>query len=64
MLADDPVLQADTTSAADTILVITEYHKVSNISHTKSQNLNDSRLALPLSQLDPLERGVKPKMKM
>ena len=40
------------------------YRKISKISRTKSQNLNDSRLALQLSLLDPLKRGVKLRMKM
>ena len=36
-----------------------EYHQVSNISHTKSQNLNDSHLVLKLSLPNPLKPGVE-----
>ena len=41
-----------------------EYLKTSNISHTKSQNLNDSCLILQLSLPIPLKPGVKSRMKM
>ena len=41
-----------------------KYRKISNISHTKSQNLNDSRLVLRLSPFNTLEPGVKSRMKM
>ena len=34
------------------------YHQISNISHTKSQNLNVSCLILQLSFLNPLKQGV------
>ena len=37
---------------------------MSNISRTKSQNLNDYRLVLQLSLSNPFEPGVKSKMKM
>ena len=40
------------------------YHKISNISCTKSHNLNDSHLALQLSLPNPLKPGVKSRMKM
>ena len=40
------------------------YHQTSNISHTKSQNLNVSRLVLQLSLPNPLKPGVKSRMKM
>ena len=40
------------------------YRKTSNISNTKSQNLNVSRLVLPLSFPNPLKAGVKSRMKM
>ena len=40
------------------------YRKLSNISGTKSQNLDDFRLVLPLSLLNPLKTGVKETMKM
>ena len=38
--------------------------KISNISGTKSQNLNDSRLALQLSLFNSLKLGAKSRMKM
>ena len=41
-----------------------EYRKISNISRTKSPNLNVSRLVLQLSLLNPLNTGVKSRMKM
>ena len=41
-----------------------EYRKLSNIRRTKSQNLNDSRLVLQLPLSNPLEPGVKSRMKM
>ena len=40
------------------------YRKVSNIRHTKCQNLNDSRLVLQLSVPNPLKPSVKSIMKM
>ena len=40
------------------------YRKVSNISGTKSQNLNASRLILQLYLPNPLKPGVKSRMKM
>ena len=40
------------------------YRKISNISRTKSQNLNDSRLVLHLSLPNLLEPGVKLRMKI
>ena len=40
------------------------YRKVSNISHTKSENLNASRLIFQLSLPNPLKPGVKLRMKM
>ena len=40
------------------------YRKISNISRTKSQNLNDSRIVLQLSLPNPLKSGVKSRMKM
>ena len=36
-----------------------KYHKVSNISRTKSQSLTDSRLVLQLPLPNPLKPGVK-----
>ena len=40
------------------------YRKISNIRHTKSQNLNVSRLVLQLSLPNPMKPGVKSRMKM
>ena len=40
------------------------YRKISNISRTKSQNLNVSRLVLQLSLPNPMKPGVKSRMKM
>ena len=40
------------------------YRKTSSISHTKLQNLSVSRLVLQLSELNPLNPGVKSRMKM
>ena len=40
------------------------YHHTSNISRTKSQNLNISRIVLQLSLPNPLKPGVKPRMKI
>ena len=40
------------------------YRKISNIWHTKWQNLNDSLLRLQLSAPNPLKPGVKSRMKM
>ena len=40
------------------------YHKISNISHTKSKNLNVSRLGLQLSLRNKLKPSVKWRMKM
>ena len=38
--------------------------KIPNTSHTKFQNLNDSRLILELSLPNPLKPGVKLRMKI
>ena len=40
------------------------YHQISNISQTKSQNLNVSHLVLQLSLPIPLKPGVKSRMNM
>ena len=40
------------------------YRKISYISLTKSQNLNDSHLVLQSSLPNPLKPGVKLRMKM
>ena len=40
------------------------YRQISNISHTKSLNLNVSGLVLQLSLSDPLKPAVKSRMKM
>ena len=45
-------------------LLQTTYHKTSNISRIKSQNLNVSNLVLQLSLLNPFKLGVKSRMKM
>ena len=44
--------------------IFKKYRKTSNISRTKSQNLNDSRLILQFSLPHPLKPGVKSRMKM
>ena len=41
-----------------------EYHKISNISGTKSENLNVSRFVLQLPLLNLLKSGVKSTMNM
>ena len=41
-----------------------QLHKISSISRTKFQNLNDSRLVLQLSLPNPLKPDVKSRMKM
>ena len=43
--------------------LINSYHKTSSISSTKSQSLNVSCIFLQLSSLNPLEPGVKLRMK-
>ena len=40
------------------------YHKISNVSNTESQNLNDPRLVLQLSLPNPLKPGVTSRIKM
>ena len=40
------------------------YREISNIRRVKSQNLNDPRLVLELSLLNPLRPGVKSRTKM
>ena len=40
------------------------YSKISNISRTKSPNLNVSRLVLQLCLPNPMKSGVKSRMKM
>ena len=51
-------------SAQILICIIIPTRKVSNISRTKSQNLNASRLSLSLSLPNPLKTGVELRMKM
>ena len=46
------------------IIIITIYRKITNISGTNSQNLNDTRLVLQLSLPNPLKPGVKSRMNM
>ena len=41
-----------------------KYRKISNISPTKSQNLNDSHLVLKSSLPNPMNPGVKSRMKV
>ena len=41
-----------------------KYRQISNISRTKSQNLNVSRIVLQLSLPNPLKPGVKSRMKV
>ena len=41
-----------------------DYHKISNIRRTESQNLNDFRLVLHLSMSNLLKPAVKSRMKM
>ena len=48
----------------DKDMFIWYYRKISNISRTISQNLNDSCLVLQLSLPNPLKPGVKSRMKM
>ena len=45
-------------------LKILVYRQISNISRTKSQNLNVSRLVLQLPLPNPVKPGVKSRMKM
>ena len=45
-------------------VIVGDYRKISYIRRTKSQNLNDSRLVSHLSLPNPLEPGVKWRMKM
>ena len=45
-------------------MALWSYWKSSNISHTKSQQLNVSRLVLQFSLPNPLKPGVKLRMKM
>ena len=47
-----------------TITNIWSFHQTSNISRTKSQNLNVSHLVLQLSLPNQLQLGVKSRMKM
>ena len=48
----------------DVVLHYRKYCKISNISRTKYQNLNDSRLILQLSLPNPLKPDVKSWMEM
>ena len=40
------------------------YRKISNIKRTKSENLGDRRLVLKLPLANPLQPGIKLRMKM
>ena len=53
-----------TLEVGGSIRYVYMYRKVSNISRTKSQNLNDSHLVLKSSLPNPLKPGVKSRMKM
>ena len=44
--------------------IAVSYRQISNIKHTKSQNLNVSHLVLQLSLPNPIKSGVKSRMKM
>ena len=46
----------------DSIIYLKMYHKISNIRHTKSKNLNDCRLVLQLSLANPLKQAGKLKI--
>ena len=50
--------------ARASVATVLTYRKISNISHTKFQDLNVSRLVLSLSLSNPLKPGVKSRMKM
>ena len=45
-------------------LVENKYCKISNISRTQNQNLNDSRLIMQLPLPNPFKPGVQSRMKM
>ena len=45
-------------------MILKTYRKVSNISRTKSTNLNDFHLVLPLSLSNLSKPGVKSRMKI
>ena len=57
-------LEDDMSDITESLFIDDTYRKVSNIRHTKSQNLNASRLILELSLPNPLKPGVKLRMKM
>ena len=44
--------------------IVCYYRKISNISRTKRQNLNDYRFTMQLSLHSPLKLGIKLRMKM
>ena len=48
----------------NTLYLFSEYRKVSNIRHTKSENLSDCRLVLQLPLANTLKPSVKSRMKM
>ena len=47
----------------DTLTNLSDYRKISNISRTKSPNLNDYRFVSQVSLHNPLKPGVKSGMK-
>ena len=44
--------------------ILVNYRKISNISGTQNQNLNDSRLIMQMPFPNALKPGVKSRMKM
>ena len=44
-------------------VIFFRYHKISHINHTKSQNLNGSRLVLQLPLPNPMKTGFQSRMK-
>ena len=58
------VFQSLLPSLSSALLFGIDYRKIHNISHTKSPNLNVSRLVLQLPLPNPMKPGVKSRMKM
>ena len=65
-VSDDPDLYRNMASLGHNELTrnVYDYRKISNIRHTKSPNLNVSRLVLQLSWPNPMKPGVTSRMKM
>ena len=57
-------ISEDITSLATTKEKAKDYHQISNIRDTQTQNLNVSCLVLQLYLPNPLKPGVKPRMRM